>query len=166
MVQHGKVYLKICFILSCQTLRHVPWPSFTTPYLSTTPLLRLTPLTTLSHSPSHLSHLSHSLPFHLPFLQILALKDSRPFRPRYIESGFQPLHVSRFTFHLSLFTFHFSLSPFTFSLFTDSCAKIRGPPDLAILNRAFSPWMLSVSLFTLSPSHLQLCHPYGILPAS
>ncbi len=46
-----------------------------------------------------------------------------------------------FIFPISFFTFHFSL-------FTDSCAKIRGLSDLAMLNRAFSPWMLSVSLFT------------------
>jgi hypothetical protein len=41
----GKVYPEIFLILSCQSLRHEPWPSFTTPYLSTGPLSHLTSLT-------------------------------------------------------------------------------------------------------------------------
>ena len=101
------MYLKIILILSCHSLRHEPWPSFTKPYLSTAPLSRLTPFT--------------------------------------------PLTLSRFTSHLSPFTFHLSR-------FTDSCAKIRGLSDLAILNRAFSPWMFRVSRFPFhfltSLSHL------------
>jgi len=65
MVQHGKVYPEIFFILSCQFLRHEPWASFTTLYLYTAPLSRLTShlsLTSLSLlSPLSLSHHSHPL---------------------------------------------------------------------------------------------------------
>ena len=50
-------------------------------------------------------------------------------------------------FHRYPFTSHSSHS-FHFSPFTDSCAKIRGLSDLAILNRTFSPWMFCVSRFT------------------
>jgi len=89
--------------------------SFTTHYLSTAPLSRLTPLTTFTPFTFHLSLFT----FH--FSQILALKDSRPFRPRYIESGLQPLNVSRFAFHF------LTLSPPTVPSLRDSACVIILP---------------------------------------
>ena len=148
MVQHGKVYPEIFLILSCQSLWHEPWPSFATPTFPQLPFH-------VSLLSQHL--LSHSLPFLVsrftfPVSQILALKDPRTFRPRYIESGLQPLDVLRFAFHFSLsdsltlspLTTLTPLSRFTFPFHRFLRWKIRGPPDLAILNRAFSPWMFRV----------------------
>jgi len=58
-----------------------------------------------------------------PVSQILVLKDPRPFRPRYIESGLQPL-VFRVSLSHPLTSLTLSpLSLCAFSRFTDSCAK-------------------------------------------